>query len=798
MTAPTRPNPAERSRVPALVAAAALLAASSVSAEEPPEPPGLLWPTDAGKCVTSTFCEFRPGHFHSGIDISTWGNIGYRCLAMDDGDIVRARVSCGGYGRAVYVRLRDGRTAVYAHLSRFEGALEDSVRTLQTERGTAYFDASFEPGTFPVKRGDVVAYTGQSGVGVPHLHVEIRDEAERPLDPLRNGLVARDTSPPWVARLAITPLTPTSSVDGRGETILLDVHPEDGRDHGRIPRVIPVEGEVGISVEVDETADACRFRLAASRLELVEDGSLLHAVDYEGFSFSETGRMDRQIDPRFSYEDVGRFHHLFERDGPTLPFTRPGAAPRGRVRGDGTGEIRRALEVRAVDASGNVGNATLTLSFAAPPDVRALSARSARAGVAESTVVRLDETWEDALEVHGAVARGGRPLADVELDWSPDGGTTWLRGTRVAVDPDDSFHAFVPLGRRTPGAGGDAATIVRATVRDELGASGIPRTVALSESAPTPERSPRPEIVTMGAWIEIRIGDEFPWSAVAGGREALAPADGEPAAGDVLVRPDGRGIRIVLPTRAGVGGSRSWSGFQTTWTGLDPWGRPVPLTFEVPEPYLPGDGGTWRSADGRAEISPGPESFGEPCALSVRAAPPSVDVPAELRALGPLYFLETGHVPPGRSWSVSLAPEVEPEMPERVGIFVQQRGRLRYIGGEDAEDGARWSTESRTLLGVGLFEDTRPPVLGDPRLEVRYGRTRLLFHAEDAGSGIDCDDVEVLFEGAPIVHELDDETGDVVAYPPTGREPGAGGTFEMRATDRCGNAARRVEKVTLN
>ena len=216
---------------------------------------GLRWPTDAGQCVTASFCEFRPDHFHSGIDISTWGQVGYRCLAVDDGEIVRVRVSCGGYGRAVYVRLQDGRTAVYAHLSRFAGALEDSVRAVQERRGTAYFNREFAPGTFPVRRGDLVAYTGQSGVGVPHLHVKIRDASERPLDPLRAGLAVADTTPPWITRIALTPLTPLSSVDGRSDTVILDVHPGEG-SAGRIPRTIAVGGARSV----------CRWRWMKRRM----------------------------------------------------------------------------------------------------------------------------------------------------------------------------------------------------------------------------------------------------------------------------------------------------------------------------------------------------------------------------------------------------------------------------------------------------------------------------------------------------------------------------------------------------
>jgi hypothetical protein len=133
---------------------------------------------------------------------------------------------------------------------------------------------------------------------------------------------------------------------------------------------------------------------------------------------------------------------------------------------------------------------------------------------------------------------------------------------------------------------------------------------------------------------------------------------------------------------------------------------------------------------------------------------------------------------------------------DRVGIFVQDGARFRYIGGRRTADGA-WSASSRSLLGAGLFEDVTPPTLGTPRLEERFGVFQLFFLAEDAGSGIDCDGVEVFLDGVPVVHELDDETGDVVATPAGTPARGSRLAVEIRATDRCGNESRREEAVRV-
>jgi hypothetical protein len=785
----------------------------------------LLWPTDAGRCVTSAFCEFRPGHFHSGIDISTWGKVGYRCLAVADGDLVRARVACGGYGRALYLRLPDGRTAVYAHLSRFEGALADTIRARQAAAGSAYLDLEFPPGAFPVRRGETVGRTGQSGVGVPHLHFELRDADSRALDPLREGLRVADGLAPVITRLALTPLTPASSVDGRSETVILDVHPTDSAERGVVPRTIPCEGEVGIAVEVDETTDACRFMLAPHRIELHEGDETLYAVEYDGFSFGETGLMDFQIDPRFSYPKVGRFHLVWRRPGNALPFS-PGDWPADGVlrAGRGPAEERRlrrsagdaadraagfplqssvqrgaarerAVVVVAEDAAGNRGRAEITLSFGAPPEIAVLAV-DAVTHADDTWEADLAEAWTDTLEVVGAMRAGGREPRDIRLEWSPDAGATWLGAPPVVPDPDGSFSTRIGIAGRVPGEG-PREIVVRAQARDVLGATGL----ALSEAVDGPPETPagaglRPEIVSRGGWAEIRFDGAVPWGALSGGWELLPDGETEAA---VLVRPYGRGVRIVLDARPGLSEPRVWSGLTREWKGIDAWGRPVPLAFRLPAAAGPDRAAVARAGDVGAEVELPVGTFAEPAVVAVRQEPPAGLPPgAELVSASPLFTVDSGSVPFAGDWVIRLGADAEADVdPERVALFVQEPDRFRYIGGErdGGADPGRWIASARTVLPVGLFEDAVPPVLGAPRLEERYGHVELLFSAEDLGAGLDCEAVEVLFDGEPIPHELDDETGDVVASPPIAAEAGAGGVFEIRAVDRCGNPARRVDTL---
>ena len=67
----------------------------------------LLWPTDASFNLTATFGEYRPGHFHTGIDIKTWGREGYKVFAVDDGYVEKVSVSPYGYGKVLFFKLNN-------------------------------------------------------------------------------------------------------------------------------------------------------------------------------------------------------------------------------------------------------------------------------------------------------------------------------------------------------------------------------------------------------------------------------------------------------------------------------------------------------------------------------------------------------------------------------------------------------------------------------------------------------------------------------------------------------------------
>ena len=122
-----------------------------------------LWPVQGEKALTAVFGEERPGRYHTGIDIRTFGEIGYKLIAVDDGYISRIRTSSKGYGKTLYLKLNDGNTVVYAHLDHFTSELDNLVNALHEYYGKYTIDHKIETKDYSVKKGDVLGYSGDTG-----------------------------------------------------------------------------------------------------------------------------------------------------------------------------------------------------------------------------------------------------------------------------------------------------------------------------------------------------------------------------------------------------------------------------------------------------------------------------------------------------------------------------------------------------------------------------------------------------------------------------------------------------------
>lgn len=125
-------------------------------------------------------------------------------VAAADGYVVRIAVSPGGYGRALYIAHPDGTTTVYGHLERFRTDIESYLRYKRYEQGRSNVDFTCKPSLFPVRAGDTVALSGNSGMSFGRISTSRcgRSSDQRTLNTLAAKLLpVRDRIAPRIMRL---------------------------------------------------------------------------------------------------------------------------------------------------------------------------------------------------------------------------------------------------------------------------------------------------------------------------------------------------------------------------------------------------------------------------------------------------------------------------------------------------------------------------------------------------------------------------------------------------------------------
>jgi len=397
-----------------------------------------LWPTDASRYLTSSFAEYRPGHFHAGIDIKTWGRIGYKVFAIRDGYIMRIGVSPFGYGRVLYQKLDTGEIAVYAHLSRFSNELENYVKQEQKRKGEYRLNKYLKANQFPVQKGDIIAYSGASGIGSPHLHFETRDANNNPTNPFLLGYQVEDTVKPLVRAISITPLDFSSRVDS--DVIPLIEKPLRLSDGSyRLVSKPLVSGNIGLAIDCFDQANGVNHSFAVYKLDFYVDGVLLFSAKYDKFSYGVTGLIDFDRDFRLMSRGKGRFQKLYKDKFNRLPFYRPGGNEIGVIKCDaavendpsildrlGSGEHSFVIEL--YDFFGNL--ATVSGSFI----------------VGERSQVCADYRLEypDQLNITHIQDQFGNDIQNPEILVSLDQGLSW-RKMAVNVVEDDSEATTSPV-----------------------------------------------------------------------------------------------------------------------------------------------------------------------------------------------------------------------------------------------------------------------------------------------------------------------------------------------------------------
>jgi hypothetical protein len=267
-------------------------------------------PLDIPILLAGNFGECRPGHFHSGLDIKTAGVENQKVHAAADGYISRIKMDKGGFGHALYITHPNGYTTLYAHLNDFAPILQMYLKKEQYAKQHWDVDVQLSPTQFPVKKGQLIAYSGNTGASTaPHLHFEIRNtKTEHPLNPQLFGLKVEDHIAPVVKEVAVYFASNEGFYESGRYFIALEKRrglyeptEKGGSESADVVKkrdtlfVLPGK-RIGIGINVDDYMDGSTNTIAFYTGRLFFDDSIQCQITLDDIGYDETRYVNAYTD----------------------------------------------------------------------------------------------------------------------------------------------------------------------------------------------------------------------------------------------------------------------------------------------------------------------------------------------------------------------------------------------------------------------------------------------------------------------------------------------------------------------
>ena len=256
------------------------------------------FPVELPVYLSGSFAELRPNHFHSGIDIKTKGKTGYKIFSLEDGYIQRIQITLGGNGKAIYIKHDNGQSSVYAHLENFSPRIQKIVKEIQ------YSEKKFEIRLFPkknqyrIKKKELIGFSGNTGRSTgPHLHYEIRDKNDYPINPLKfKKERLKDTIPPIVKSLYYKQLFRND--EGLYENPKLGFKKLELKkvNEKYISDTLKVSGIIGFGVDSFDKMNLTNNVMGINKIETFINNNKIFNMDFNRFSFNEWRHINTFID----------------------------------------------------------------------------------------------------------------------------------------------------------------------------------------------------------------------------------------------------------------------------------------------------------------------------------------------------------------------------------------------------------------------------------------------------------------------------------------------------------------------
>jgi murein DD-endopeptidase MepM/ murein hydrolase activator NlpD len=276
------------------------------------------YPLDIPLKLNANFGEMRPNHFHMGLDLFTLRKENLPVLAPAEGWIAKIKIDPNGFGNAIYVNHPNGFTTLYAHMNTFPPGTAQAIKEAQYAKQKWNGDVEFEKNQFPVRKGQLIGYSGNTGASAgPHVHYEIRGTEN---DVCLNALLFHkvyDVTPPDITKLA--------------------VYDRSKSTYEQSPRNVGLVGAAGGYTITGNTltvnSNRISFALVATdRITGVPNSNgIFEAMVYmddeahsgfqiDGINYLETRYLNAHVDYRIKTAGGSYFQHLSPLPGDRLPI----------------------------------------------------------------------------------------------------------------------------------------------------------------------------------------------------------------------------------------------------------------------------------------------------------------------------------------------------------------------------------------------------------------------------------------------------------------------------------------------
>jgi len=258
------------------------------------------FPVDIPVKLSGSFAELRSNHFHAGVDIKTKGKEGYKIYAIDSGYVSRIQVSPSGYGKALYITHSNGKTSVYAHLKRFSDKIERIVKSIQ------YKNKSYSIKKFPKKNEilidsrELIGLSGNTGSSSgPHLHYEIRDNKNRPENPLKfKKTRVLDTIAPnlddlFYKRLSLN--TKTLSIEDNYKPFK-KIKIKEISQNIYISDTLSINGLIGFGIQSEDKMNNSSNIYGLNKIITLLNNKPIFELRFDKFTFKESRNINTYID----------------------------------------------------------------------------------------------------------------------------------------------------------------------------------------------------------------------------------------------------------------------------------------------------------------------------------------------------------------------------------------------------------------------------------------------------------------------------------------------------------------------